>query len=451
MERFDYLVVGGGSGGIASARRAAKHGARVAVIESGALGGTCVNVGCVPKKIMWNAATLAEHLHDAHDYGFAIAAHAHDFDWAAMKRARDQYVSRLRSIYSKNLETDGVTLIGGAARFADAHTIFVGERELSAPHVLIATGSKPNVPEVPGAELGMTSDGFFALESRPQRVAIAGAGYIAVEIAGIFRALGSEVTLVLRGEHLLARFDAMLRDELLRAMTESGIDVRKSFGLTKVEKEAGGALALVSTKDERMAGFDALLWATGRIANCDALGLEAAGVRVDAHENIVVDERQNTSAKGVYAVGDVTGRAMLTPVAIAAGRKLADRLFGNDEHARLDYDAIPSVVFSHPPIGTVGLTEDEARARWAHRDVKVYATRFTNMFHALTTRKPASAMKVVCAGADEKVVGIHVIGLGADELIQGFAVAVRMGATKADLDRTIAVHPTASEELVLLR
>jgi glutathione reductase (NADPH) len=449
LNRFDYLVIGGGSGGLASARRAAKHGAKVVVVENGALGGTCVNVGCVPKKIMWNAATLAERLHDASDYGFALETHG--FDWAKMKRARDEYVTRLRGVYQRNLEGDGVTLVRGTARFADAHTVFADATELRAEHVLIATGSMPNVPEVEGAELGITSDGFFALEERPKRVAIVGAGYIAVEIAGIFRALGSDVSLLLRGEHLLARFDSMLRTALLDEMRSCGIDVQPSFGLTKVECADDGTLAVVSAKGDRFVGFDVLLWATGRIARSEHLGLDAAGVRVNAHDNVVVDEWQNTTAQGVYAIGDVTGRAMLTPVAIAAGRKLADRIFGGAVDSKLDYDAIPSVVFSHPPIGSVGLTEEEAHARFGQSGVKVYATRFTNMFHALTSRKPATAMKVVCAGEAERVVGIHVFGLGADEMIQGFAVALKMGATKADLDRTIAIHPTASEELVLLR
>ena len=448
MDRFDYLVLGAGSGGIASARRAAQHGAKVAVVERGRLGGTCVNVGCVPKKIMWNAATLAEHLHDARDYGFAIEERG--FDWQAIKRARDAYVERLNGVYGRNLDGDGVTRIEGDARFADAHTIYVGERRLEAEHVLIATGSTPYVPEVHGAEHGITSDGFFALEERPARVAIVGGGYIAVEIAGIFRALGSEVTIFLRGERLLNGFDPLLRDTLMSEMAKAGVRFVSGFKCGALVKDEAGLWA-TDPNGQRMGPFDTLLWATGRIASVEGLHLDLAGVAVDAHDNVVVDEWQNTSAERVYAVGDVTGKWMLTPVAIAAGRKLADRVFGGQKEAKLDYADIPTVVFSHPPIGTVGLTEEEALDRYGQSSTKVYTTRFINMYYAPTQRKTASAMKLVCHGKDEKVVGVHVIGLGADEMMQGFAVAVRMGATKADFDRTVAIHPTASEELVLLR
>ena len=448
MERYDYLVIGAGSGGIASARRAAAHGAKVAVVESSRLGGTCVNVGCVPKKIMWNAASIAEHLHDARDYGFDVEARG--FDWATIKRSRDAYVERLNGVYAKNLDADGIVRVEGHACFIDPHTVFVGEREITAEHVLIATGSTPRVPEVSGAEHGITSDGFFALEEQPRRVAIVGGGYIAVELAGIFRALGSDATILLRGEQLLNGFDPLLRDTLTTEMGASGIRVVAHYSLSKVLRE-GNELTVCDLHGQKIGPFDTLLWATGRIANVERLGLDAAGVRVDAHDNVVVDEWQNTSADRVYAVGDVTGKWMLTPVAIAAGRKLADRIFGGHSEAKLDYENIPTVVFSHPPIGTVGLTEDEAVNLYGQSGVKVYRTRFVGMYHGPTKRKTASAMKMICHGKDERVIGLHVIGLGADEMMQGFAVAVRMGATKADFDRTVAIHPTASEELVLLK
>ncbi len=448
MEKFDYLVLGGGSGGIASARRAAAHGAKVAVIESGRLGGTCVNVGCVPKRIMWNTASIAEALEDAGAYGFSIDRGP--FDWPRIKRARDAYVERLNGVYARNLDGDAVTRIDGEACFADAKTIFVGEREIRGEHVLVATGSRPRVPEVAGSEHGITSDGFFELDAQPARVAIVGGGYIAVEIAGIFRALGSEVTVFLRGERLLAKFDSLLRDTLMSEMTEAGIRFVSGFRLTALERAESTAL-LASASGERIGPFDTVLWATGRVANVGSLRLDAAGVRIDAHDNIVVDEWQNTTAPGVYAVGDVTGKWMLTPVAIAAGRKLADRLFGGRADAKLDYENIPTVVFSHPPLATVGLSEEEALERYGQSGIRVYHTRFINMYHGVTERRPPSAMKLVCQGERERVVGIHVIGRGADEMMQGFAVAVRMGATKADFDKTIAIHPTAAEELVLLR
>lgn len=448
MNHYDYLVIGGGSGGLASARRAASHGARVALIENGRLGGTCVNVGCVPKKIMYNAAVAAERLNDAPGYGFDVEAPPHD--WTALVRRRDAYVERLNAIYARNLEVDSVERVTGWARFTAPGVVAVGERELRAEHVLIATGGRPRVPDVLGAELGITSDGFFALKERPARVAVVGGGYIAVELAGILRSLGSEVAVFLRGELLLRRFDVMLREVLMDEMTRRGISFEVCLEIERIERDANGALRCVSKEGVSHGGFDCLLWAIGREPSTADLGLERAGVERDIGGHVRVDDFQNTSVGGVYAVGDVTGRWPLTPVAIAAGRRLADRLFGGEPDARLDYEFIPSVVFSHPPIGTVGMTEDEARDAHAS-DVKVYVSRFTNLYHAVTEHKSRTAMKLVTVGARERVVGVHVIGMAADELIQGFAVAVKMGARKADLDRTVAIHPTAAEELVTMR
>ncbi|HJL40092.1 MAG TPA: glutathione-disulfide reductase [Myxococcales bacterium LLY-WYZ-16_1] len=449
MEKFDYLVLGGGSGGLASARRAAKHGAKVAVVEGRPLGGTCVNVGCVPKKVMWNTATIAEALEDAPDYGFSTEVGP--FDWSSVKRKRDAYVQRLNGIYRRNLEVDGVLHIEGFGRFVGPKTVDVGGRRYEAEHVLIATGGHPRRPPIPGQEHGITSDGFFDLKERPQRVAVVGAGYIAVELSGIFKALGSEVSMLTRSDLPLRRFDNMLRENLLEHLVEMGVSVEACGELTHVERESDGTLCMHTAEDRRLGGFDCLLWAIGRDPNTPDLGLEHTGVSLTESGHVIVDEFQSTNVPGVHAVGDVIGKWELTPVAIAAGRKLADRLFGGQPEARLDYENIPTVIFSHPPIGTVGLTEDEAHERWGEDGVKCYTTRFTNMYHAMTTRKTFTAMKVVCAGAREQVVGIHVIGIGADEMIQGFAVAVKMGATKADLDRTVAIHPTASEELVTLK
>jgi glutathione reductase (NADPH) len=445
---FDYLVIGGGSGGIASARRAAQHGARVALAEPGRLGGTCVNLGCVPKKIMWNAAVIAESLEDAESFGFDVDVAG--FDWQKLKSGRDAYVDRLNGIYARNLEQSGVEHLAGRARLAGPGRVEVGGESIEAEHVLLATGGRPRVPSVPGAELGITSDGFFALTQRPKRVAIVGAGYIAVEIAGVLAALGSEVTLLLRREQMLRRFDVSLRETLESEMTKAGVNVLSCIHLCEVALGDDGTLALNSTSGESISGVDCLIWAIGRDPNTQDLGLETVDVETDDEGHVVVDDWQATSQKGIYAVGDVTGRWQLTPVAIAAGRRLADRLFGGQPDAKLDYENIPTVVFSHPPIGTVGLTEDEARDRWGDA-VKVYASRFTNLYHAVTTRRTASLVKLVTVGRDEKVVGVHAIGIGADEMMQGFAVAVRMGATKADFDRTVAIHPTAGEELVTLR
>ncbi|HMR75109.1 MAG TPA: glutathione-disulfide reductase [Polyangiaceae bacterium] len=449
MTNFDLLVIGGGSGGIAAARRAAQHGAKVCLVEKGRLGGTCVNVGCVPKKIMWNAAVLSEHVTAAAQYGFDVSPG--DFDWRGFKSKRDAYVTRLNQVYARNLDVAAIHRVQGAARFVDARTVQVGDQRIEAEHVLIATGGAPKIPDLPGAELGFTSDGFFELETRPKHVAVVGAGYIAVEIAGVLNALGSDVMLLLRREHLLRSFDALLRDTLMEEMSRGGVSIASCIHLAAVEKRPDGTLCLLSSDGTEHPGFDGLLWAIGRSPATPGLGLGSAGVELDAEGYVVVDDFQNTNVERVYAVGDVTGRAQLTPVAIAAGRHLADRLFDGKTDSRLDYDCIPSVVFSHPPIGTVGLTEDEAHELYGMDGVKVYTASFTNMFHALTEHKPRTAMKLVTLGPQEKVIGVHVIGLGADEMIQGFAVAVRMGATKADFDRTVAIHPTAAEELVTMR
>uniref|UniRef100_A0A2K6QJZ4 Glutathione reductase, mitochondrial n=1 Tax=Rhinopithecus roxellana TaxID=61622 RepID=A0A2K6QJZ4_RHIRO len=376
---YDYLVIGGGSGGLASARRAAELGARAAVVESHKLGGTCVNVGCVPKKVMWNTAVHSEFMHDHADYGFPSCEGK--FNWRVIKEKRDAYVSRLNTIYQNNLTKSHIEIIRGHAAFTSdpKPTIEVSGKKYTAPHILIATGGVPSIPhesQIPGASLGITSDGFFQLEELPSRSVIVGAGYIAVEIAGILSALGSKTSLMIRHDK---------------------------------------------------------------------------GIQTDDKGHIIVDEFQNTNVKGIYAVGDVCGKALLTPVAIAAGRKLAHRLFEHKEDSKLDYNNIPTVVFSHPPIGTVGLTEDEAIHKYGEENVKIYSTSFTPMYHAVTKRKTKCVMKMVCANKEEKVVGIHMQGLGCDEMLQGFAVAVKMGATKADFDNTVAIHPTSSEELVTLR
>jgi glutathione reductase (NADPH) len=445
---YDLVVLGGGSGGVAAARRAAVHGAKVALVEAGRLGGTCVNVGCVPKKIMWNAASVAEAIHDAAGYGFDASLTA--LDWARLKRARDAYVEFLNGVYRRNLETEGVAFVEGYGRFVDARTLEVNGNALRGEHVLVATGGKPRIPDIAGAEHGITSDGFFDLGDRPAKVAIVGGGYVSVELAGIFRALGSEVLVLIRHDQLFRGLDTTISDELCRLMESSGIRFARDGEVVAVERSSNGELSLLLADGARFGGFEAVVWAIGRVPNTGGFGLEQVGVALDSDGHVVVDDFQNTNVSGLYAIGDVTGKLPLTPVAIAAGRRLSDRLFGGEPSARLDYDNVPTVVFSHPPIGTVGLSELDARARYGD-DVKVYVRRFTNLYHALTTRKPKTTVKLVTVGKDERIVGIHVIGLAADELIQGFAVALRMGATKADLDRTIAIHPTAAEELVTLR
>ena len=446
-EAFDFISIGGGSGGLASAQRAAEYGARAAVIESGRLGGTCVNVGCVPKKVMWNAAGIALGLGDAADYGFGVSPGEHD--WGVLEQKRDAYVARLNAIYARNLQAKGIVHRHGAARFVDAHTVEVNGERLTARHIVIATGGVPIVPELPGAHLGITSDGFFELERRPQRVAVIGSGYVACELAAAFHALGSETELFIRKDHLLTHFDVMLGKSLMREMQGQGIVIHTGVVPAALLERSEGKV-LVASSGREFAGFDCVLWAIGRSANVAGLGLDSAGIELGADGFIDTDAFQNTNVAGVYAIGDVTGRAQLTPVAIAAGRRLSDRLFGGKPERRLEYELIPSVVFTHPPIGSVGLSESEARARYGDA-VRVYVAEFTPMYHAVTAHKTRTDMKLVCVGPTEKIVGCHIIGLGADEMLQGFAVAIRMGATKSDFDDTIAVHPTSAEELVTLR
>lgn len=443
----DLIVIGGGSGGLAHAQRASEYGARAAVVEYGPLGGTCVNVGCVPKKVMWYASQHAHFHHHAADYGFDVAVKGHD--WAKLKANRDAYIARLNGIYADNLERRDVALIRGRARFVDEHTIDVDGNRYSAERFVIATGGFPIVPDIPGAEHGFTSDGFFELEARPQRIAVVGSGYVSVELAGVFNGLGSETTVLVRRDSVLRSFDAMLGRELRFAMESAGILFESGVVPERLSKTAAG-LTLAAADGRKFGPFDGVLWAVGRAPHTERLALDAAGVATDLHGFIPVDDFQRTNVEHIAAIGDVTGREALTPVAIAAGRRLADRLYGGMEDRHLNYLCIPTVIFSHPPIGTIGMTEEAARAEYGDA-VRVYETRFTPMFYALGEEKQKSMMKLVTAGADERVVGCHLIGDGVDEMLQGFAVAIRMGATKQDFDDTVAIHPTSAEELVTMR
>ena len=447
LNRFDLLVIGGGSGGIAHARRAAEYGATVGVIEYGPLGGTCVNVGCVPKKVMWYTASHAHHFAHAADYGFDVAVTGHD--WAALKSRRDSYVHRLNGIYENNLDKSGVTTIIGTASFVDANTVVVEGVQYHADRIVVATGGQPIVPGISGAELGITSDDFFELEERPRRVLVAGSGYIAVELAGVFNGLGSETQMVVRRDSIIRSFDSMLGEQLMEAMQKNGVSIDTRVVPSSVEQTDDGLV--LHAEDGRTFGpVDCLLWAVGRSPNVASLELGNASVQSDDNGFILTDGFQQTNVENIFALGDVTGRPALTPVAIAAGRRLADRLYGGMDGRHLDYKLIPTVVFSHPPIATVGMTEDAARAEYGDA-VKVYLSGFTPMYYALGDKKQRSVMKLVVAGDDERVLGCHVIGEGADEMMQGFAVAMRMGATKVDFDDTVAIHPSNAEELVTMR
>ncbi|MDC0948515.1 glutathione-disulfide reductase [Gammaproteobacteria bacterium] len=445
---FDYLVIGGGSGGIASARRAASYGARVAIVEKGALGGTCVNVGCVPKKTMWNAARVREMINLGAAYQQPVDVPP--FNWPAFREWRDRYIQRLNGIYENNLQKDEVTVFHGEAVFIEPRTVRVGQQTLRAPQVLIATGGQPVMPNWPGVEHAISSDGFFELDALPPRAVVVGAGYIAVELAGVLGGLGASVDLLIRKQRPLRDFDESLVDVVIEEMGQQNVTLRAQCEVERVEKREDGSLRVHTNHDTHI-DTDCVLVAIGRRPLIDSLMLDASGVETNARGYITVDQWQHTSADGVYALGDVTGPIELTPVAIAAGRRLADRLFDGQTEAKMDYEDVASVIFSHPPIGTVGLSERDARERYGDATITVFKSRFTNMLFAPSTHKPATVMKLVCTGDEQRVVGCHIVGEAADEIIQGFAVAVKMGATKADFDRTVAIHPTAAEELVTMR
>ena len=445
-EQYDLLVIGAGSGGIAAANRVASYGQRCAVFEHRNVGGTCVNLGCVPKKVMWHAAHIAQAMQDAQDYGFSV--NVEQFDWSNLINSREIYIERLRGIYAHNLDKNAVSYIAAPARFVEPKVLLADGQRYSAEHIIIASGGRPIRPKLPGAELGITSDEFFGLSQQPRSMIIVGAGYIAVELAGMLAALGTQVTLLLRKEYPVRSFDPMLQQRLFQALQEQGVTVLTQRQVKQVQSIDAG-IQLQTEQDDRLSA-EQLLWAVGRTPNTEDLNLTAAGVESDAQGYITTDQWQNTNVAGIYAVGDVTGRAALTPVAIAAGRRLADRLFNNQPDRYLDYELIPTVLFTHPPIGTIGMTETEARQQYGDA-VKIYQHSFTSLGNAFTRHKPPTEVKLIVHGDDEKIIGCHIIGPGADEMLQGFAVAIRMGANKRDFDNTVAIHPTMAEELVTLR
>lgn len=445
---YDLIAIGGGSGGLSVAERAALYGAKCAVVEAGEIGGTCVNVGCVPKKVMWFGGSLAHSIEHAKDYGFDVTNNG--FDWSVLIKKREDYITGINTWYHSYLKDSNIDEIQGYAKFVDAHTLDVDGKQITADKIVISPGTKPTVPDIPGAEYGITSDGFFALEKQPKKVAVVGAGYIAVEIAGVLNSLGTDVALFIRKGQFLRTFDAMLRESLMEAMVNDGVDLMARTQVAELIKEENGTLTLVCDQGKRTEGFDEVIWAIGREPNTAGMNIEASGAEMDADGYVPCNKYQETNIENVYSLGDVTRRAQLTPVAIAAGRRMADRIYGGMEGRHFDYSLIPTVVFSHPPIGTVGLTEEEAKAEHGTA-VKVYSSRFTAMYNAMTEHKVETAMKLVVVGPQEKVIGCHIIGPGSDEMLQGFAVAIRMGANKADLDDTLAIHPTSSEELVTMR
>ncbi|MFQ7384479.1 MAG: glutathione-disulfide reductase [Streptococcus salivarius] len=449
VKEYDYIVIGGGSGGIASANRAAMHGAKVILFEGKEVGGTCVNVGCVPKKVMWYGAQVAETLHRyAGEYGFDVTINK--FDFATLKANRQAYIDRIHGSYERGFDSNGVERVYEYARFVDPHTVEVAGERYTAPHILIATGGHALYPNIPGSEYGITSDGFFELDEVPKRTAVIGAGYIAVEVAGVLNALGSDTHLFVRKDRPLRTFDKDIVDVLVDEMAKSGPTLHTHANATEVVKNTDDSLTISFDNGETIT-VDCLIWAIGRAANTSGFGLEKTGVKLTEKGTIYSDEFENTSVPGIYALGDVTGKLDLTPVAVKAGRQLSERLFNNKADAKLDYTDVATVVFSHPVIGSVGLTEEKAIAKYGEENITVYKSSFTPMYTALGENRQPSTMKLVTLGEDEKIIGLHGIGYGVDEMIQGFSVAIKMGATKADFDNTVAIHPTGSEEFVTMR
>ena len=449
LKHYDFIAIGGGSGGIASVNRAAQYGKKCALIEMADIGGTCVNVGCVPKKVMWYAAHVAETIQKyGPDYGFNSKLES--FDWQTLIKNRQAYIERIHLSYQNSLSKNKVDLIHGAAHFIDKSTIEVNGEKFTADHILIATGTQPSLPDIDGVEYGIDSNGFFELTALPKTVAVIGSGYIAVELAGVLNSLGSQVGLFIRKDLPVRRFDSFLSETLVEVMQTDGITIHTQAVPKKITKNADGSVVLHLESGESHT-VDCLIWATGREPNTASLNLEKANIQLDDRGYIQVDKFQNTSQTGIYAVGDITGKMELTPVAVAAGRKLSERLFNHKPDEHLDYDNIPTVVFSHPPIGTVGITEQEAIDKYGQQAVKVYNSSFTAMYSAITQHRQPTKMKLVCVGENEKIVGIHGIGFGMDEILQGFAVALKMGATKKDFDNTVAIHPTSAEEFVTMR
>ena len=447
---YNYLAIGAGSGGIASANRAAQRGAKAAVIEAKAVGGTCVNVGCVPKKVMWYGAHIAEAVKYSPSYGFNLQQQG--FAWDTLVKNREAYIERIHGAYQRGFASNGVELIQGFARFVDHRTVEVNGERITADHITIAVGGRPTKPDIPGAELGIDSDGFFALTQQPTKAVVVGAGYIAVEIAGVLHALGTETHLLVRGDRPLRSFDRDITDALLSRMQQDELQLHTEAEVAKVEAAGEGRLTVYLKNGSILFNVDCLIWAIGREPATDQLNLAAAGVVPDSEGYIRTDAYQNTNVPGIYAVGDITGEAQLTPVAVKTGRMLAERLFNPAmPDAKMDYSLIPTIVFSHPPIGTIGLTEQQAIAQYGKEQIKVYRSSFAAMYNAITPHRALSTFKLVCLGPEEKVIGLHGIGEGMDEVLQGFAVAIKMGATKADFDATVALHPTSAEEFVTMR
>jgi len=441
-KHYDMIAIGAGSGGLSAVERASEYGKKCAIIEVNQVGGTCVNVGCVPKKVMWFAANAAQTIKNSNGFGFDISIN--DFSWTKLKDGRENYINGINEWYDGYLEKLGIDYFHGFGKLIDKNTISVNGENLTADTIILSPGGEPSVPKIEGAKYGITSDGFFELNKLPKRVAVVGGGYIGVELAGVLNSLGSEVSLFVRSQKLLNGFDELIQSSLENDYREHGIKIEFGTSIDKISKDK-----TLHTNKGDFSGYEQIIWTVGRDPLTQHLGLENAGVKTDQRGFILTNKFQKTNIGNIYALGDATGRAPLTPVAIAAGRRLSDRLYNNMKNRRLSYENIPTVVFTHPPIGTIGMTEEEARKKF--KNVKVYQSQFTPMADALSDHKTTTALKLVCVNNNEKVVGCHIMGHGADEMLQGFAVAIKMGATKKQFDDTVAIHPTSAEELVTMR
>ncbi len=441
---YDLFVIGAGSGGVRAARMSASYGAKVAVAEEYRVGGTCVIRGCVPKKLFVYASHFAEEFEQAAGFGWQVGER--HFDWSTLIANKDKEIDRLNAIYIRNLEASGVEILNGRATLKDAHTVVLDGREISAKHILIAFGATPFLPQIAGIEHAITSNEAFHIESLPSDIMVVGGGYIAVEFAGIFNGLGSQTTLVYRGDEILRGFDDEVRTHLHTEMVKKGVEVKTQSDIAAINKVESGYLVEFTDGTQQTTGL--VMYATGRVPNTQALGLENAGVELGARGEVHVDARSKTNIDNIYAVGDVTERAQLTPVAIREGAAFAETVF-NDNPQEVDHSLIPTAVFSQPPIGTVGMGEEQARA--AGHDIDVYATDFRAMKHTLSGSNEKTLMKLIVEKASDKILGLHIVGPDSGEMIQAFGVAVTMGATKSQFDATIAVHPTAAEELVTFK
>lgn len=449
MSTYDYqlFVIGGGSGGVRAARTAAKLGARVAIAESHRYGGTCVIRGCVPKKLLVYASHFAEDFADAQGFGWTPSQAT--LSWPRLIEAKDREIARLSAIYEKNLDLANVTVLHGAARVIDAHTIEINGQRISAQHILVATGSTPHLPTIPGIEHAITSNEAFDLKEMPRRILIVGGGYIAVEFAGIFKGLGADVTLSVRGDQILRGFDGEVRAHLQAEMLKKGIAIRLHDEVARIgPSQMNGLTVHFANAAQDALDFDAVMYATGRKPQTEGLGLAQVGVQLDDAGGVMVDHLGRSNVASVHAVGDVTHRIALTPVAIREGEALANTLFGS-QAGGADLTTVPTAVFSQPPVGAVGLTQEQALAQVG--EVDVYSSTFRNMRHTLSGRDERTLVKLIVDAATQRVLGAHMVGSDAPEIIQGLAIAIRMGATKQDFDATVALHPSAAEEFVTLR